>query len=202
MARRRQKHWGSEIADILVQLAGALDDLTPEQWETPSMCEGWRVRDAAGHIVYRIGTSTSRMLTTGSAAYFGKHLNPMRALDDLGAEASKAEPAELVSQIRHIAALKLGGQGRTGIGELTEAVVHSYDITRPLGIALEIEPRVSEAVVRARLLLLPPSLRGVTKRRTLHATDAGWRIGTGPDIEGTAQGITLFLFGRKPLPPT
>lgn len=30
--------------------AGLLRDLTPDQWETPTRCEGWRVADVAAHV--------------------------------------------------------------------------------------------------------------------------------------------------------
>ena len=33
-----------------VALADLLDTLTPEQWSTPSLCEGWTVRDVAAHL--------------------------------------------------------------------------------------------------------------------------------------------------------
>jgi len=32
------------------ELADFLDTLTPEQWETPSLCPGWTVRQAAAHV--------------------------------------------------------------------------------------------------------------------------------------------------------
>ena len=31
-------------------LADLLEPLTDEQWEAPSLCAGWRVRDVAAHI--------------------------------------------------------------------------------------------------------------------------------------------------------
>jgi len=193
------RSWGSEIASILVQTAGLLEDLPAEKWETASLCEGWSVRDVAGHILWRIGASTPRMLREGGGAYFGKHLNPMKAMDDLSVAAGRAEPVEIVRQIRHIAATKLAGEGRTGVSELTEALVHSYDIAWPLDVRLAIEPRVSHAVASARVRMpLPLSMRAAVAARTLRAADADWQIGTGPVIEGSAEAIVLFLFGRAP----
>jgi uncharacterized protein (TIGR03083 family) len=32
-------------------LAADLADLTPEQWETPSLCAGWSVHDVLAHMV-------------------------------------------------------------------------------------------------------------------------------------------------------
>src|SRR5215207_6816018 len=31
-------------------LADLLDELTPAEWEAPSLCSGWRVRDVAAHL--------------------------------------------------------------------------------------------------------------------------------------------------------
>jgi uncharacterized protein (TIGR03083 family) len=33
-----------------LSLADLLDDLSAEQWRTPSLCEGWTVRDVAAHL--------------------------------------------------------------------------------------------------------------------------------------------------------
>ena len=32
------------------ELADLLDDLSDAEWETPSLCAGWRVRDVAAHV--------------------------------------------------------------------------------------------------------------------------------------------------------
>src|SRR5512140_3753622 len=40
-------HVAAERRDI-VEL---LTDLRPEEWLTPSLCEGWRVRDVAAHLL-------------------------------------------------------------------------------------------------------------------------------------------------------
>ena len=41
--------WGY-IDEQRADLADFLDTLTPEQWETPSLCRGWTVRDVAAHV--------------------------------------------------------------------------------------------------------------------------------------------------------
>ena len=38
-------------------LADFLATLTPEQWEAPSLCEGWRVRDVVAHVMSFDGVS-------------------------------------------------------------------------------------------------------------------------------------------------
>jgi hypothetical protein len=34
------------------EFSAFLHTLAPEDWERPSLCEGWRVRDVVGHILY------------------------------------------------------------------------------------------------------------------------------------------------------
>src|SRR4051812_49336691 len=34
-------------------LADLLDELSEAEWETPSLCAGWRVRDVAAHVPWR-----------------------------------------------------------------------------------------------------------------------------------------------------
>lgn len=191
--------WGSEIADTLVQVSGVLESLPPDRWSEQSLCELWRVRDVAGHLVWRLGSSTTELLRSAAGAVLADPgRSPMRAIGDVSVATASADPEELVRRIRRIAALKLGGNGRTGVSELAEAVVHGYDITNPLGVRMQLEPRVTEAVARSRLPLLPLSARIVVARRSLVAIDDGWSVGTGPAIEGSAEAIVLYLFGRKP----
>ena len=38
-------------------LADLLETVTPEQWEAPSLCEGWRVRDVVAHVMSFDGVS-------------------------------------------------------------------------------------------------------------------------------------------------
>lgn len=194
--------WDAAIGGILVRLAGMLEELTPEQWESPSLCERWRVRDVAGHLVWRVGSPSGRMMASALGTMIGERVGPMRAFEVLADREAEADYATLVARLRRIAALKLSGTGRRGLGELTEVVVHGFDMAQPLGIDLAIEGSVTHAVAGAATRLLPFEKREVLRRRTLVAVDAGWRIGHGPEITGSAEAIVLYLFGRSALPGT
>ena len=39
------------IDDERAQLVELGESLTPEQWDAPSLCDAWRVRDVMGHLV-------------------------------------------------------------------------------------------------------------------------------------------------------
>lgn len=193
--------WGSEIADILVQTSGLLEALPEQRWEEPSLCERWRVRDVVGHLVWRLGTDTSAMATQVMHLMREARIGPVWAIDTLSVQAAQAPREELVASLRRVARDKLAGRGRAGISELSEALVHSYDITSPLGIPIEVEPHVSKAVARGRTKLVPTACAQVLRERRLRAVDAGWSVGRGGrSIDGTAQGVVLYLFGRTPLP--
>ena len=192
--------WDAAIGGILVRVAGMLEELTAEQWESPSLCERWRVRDVAGHLVWRVGSPSGRMMAGALGTMIGERVGPMEAFEVLAVHEAEADYATLVARLRHIAALKLSGVGRRGVGELTEVVVHGFDMAQPLGIDLAIDSSVTHAVARSATRLLPFAKREVLRRRTLVAEDAGWRIGRGPEITGTAEAIVLYLFGRSALP--
>ena len=44
-----EESWRAITAQRL-SLADLLEGLTDPQWDTPSLCEGWRVRDVAAHL--------------------------------------------------------------------------------------------------------------------------------------------------------
>jgi uncharacterized protein (TIGR03083 family) len=200
-----RRDFGEQIAHTLVQLAGVLEGLEPDEWGAQSLCERWTVRDVTGHIVWRVGGSYGEMLRTVLPMLT---LSPtsldslMDAVSRQEAEATSQE--QLVRRLRRIAALRLAGIGRTGLGDLVEVIVHTYDIVQPLGVPIDVDPDASRRVALRGLLLTSPDRRVVASRNTLYAADAGWSIGrrsggTGRVIEGTAQGIVLYLFGRRPL---
>jgi uncharacterized protein (TIGR03083 family) len=39
-----------------------LQTLTPEEWDTPSLCDGWRVRDVATHVHLLVTIKPLRVL--------------------------------------------------------------------------------------------------------------------------------------------
>jgi len=194
-------HWGGHIAATLLATADLLETLSPEQWEAQSLCGLWRVRDVAGHLVWRVGSSNRLLVGTASRAYFGHFVNPNRAIDVLSRAAAEAPVADLVARIREIADQKAAGHGRTGVSELTEAVVHGYDLARPLGITLSIAAAATGAVALRGSLLAPTEIKAVLRTRTLVATDAAWRVGRGRELLGTAEQFVPFIFGRGGLPP-
>jgi uncharacterized protein (TIGR03083 family) len=81
---------------------------------------------------------------------------------------------------------------------LGEAVIHSADIRRPLGIAHEYP---EEALNRVADFFRASNLIVGAKQRidglTLRATDTGWSTGSGPEVTGPHLSLILAMTGRS-----
>lgn len=194
---------GSQIAEALDMVGDGLDTLTAVQWASPSLCEGWSVKDTIAHLVWRVGTPSMRMATdVVRASVAGRHANPMESFDDIARGiADSGGTDELRRELRAIASEKAAGHGRTNIGELVEAVVHGYDALHTLGVRLPFPSDTTYRVAEASALKAPRAVRSVIRHRTLVAEDAGWKIGAGSEIVADAASVILFLNGRKAMQP-
>lgn len=194
---------GTQIANALNIVGDGLDTLTAVQWASPSLCEGWSVKDTIAHLVWRIGTPSIRLATDiVRASIAGRHANPMNSFDDIARGiADSGGTDELRRELRAIAVDKAEGHGRSNPGELVEAVVHGYDALHSLGIKLPFDPETTHTVATASALTASREVRAVLRNRTLVAEDAGWRIGNGSEILADAASVILFLNGRKAMQP-
>jgi uncharacterized protein (TIGR03083 family) len=174
-------------------LAADLAPLTDEQWATPSLCANWTVRDVLGHM-----TATAKMTPPkffGSFAAAGFRFNTMTA-KGVAAEATPSPAAGLANFRGHLKdTTHPPGPVESMLGE---AVIHSEDIRRPLGITREYP---SEALVRVAEFFHGSNLIVGAKQRiaglTLRATDTGWSTGTGPEVTGPQLSLILAMTGRS-----
>ena len=172
-------NWSRHRGTVLLDLAALLDGLAAEQWRLPALVAGTTVRDTVADLVWR--STTTRLSRLRSSRPAGQ------------------EPAELAAAVRTVATGDLAAASRRRLGELGDAVVAAYEIAAATGHPVTVDPVASGAVALARGLSGPVGIRAVTSERTLVATDAEWRVGRGPELEGTAAAIILYMFGRAPL---
>lgn len=83
---------------------------------------------------------------------------------------------------------------------LTDVMVHTQDIARPLGIEVpvapdEIDPVLTFAVGNRSNQLFVPSKR--YRKLRLIATDLKWKYGKGAEVEGPGLELLMALAGRK-----
>jgi uncharacterized protein (TIGR03083 family) len=174
-------------------LAADLQDLTAEQWATPSLCSPWTVRDVLAHM-----TSTA---TLTPPAFFAKLAGSgfnFDKLQEAGIAAQRGDsPATTMAHFEAVEASRKHPPGPTDTW-LGETIVHAEDIRRPLGIKHEYP---TEAVVRVANFFKGSNMLIGSKRRisglTLHATDADWSHGTGPEVAGPILSLVMAMTGRK-----
>ncbi len=175
----------SDLADLL---AG----LTAEQWDAPTLCTRWRVRDVAAHIV-----SYDRLGPVGLAGRFARGGFVPDRINEVGVqEHAHLSPDELLATFRdHLrpAGLTAGFGGRIG---LVDGLIHHQDIRRSLGLPREVpRDRLAAALPFARVA---PPIRAFSRARGLRlvATDLHWTSGSGPVVEGPAEPLLMAIAGR------
>jgi uncharacterized protein (TIGR03083 family) len=174
------------------ELADFLAGLTPEQWEHPTLCAGWRVRDVAAHVVSFEGM-TPRELT----ARFLKGRLQMDRINGLGVgDLADRSPEQLIALLRDNAEPRGMGAGFGGRVALTDNMIHQQDIRRPLGLARTIPlERLCAALDFVRY---SPTIRGAWRVRGLRliATDVDWSHGKGPEVRGPGEALLMVMAGR------
>ena len=187
---------------VLLEIAGMLDELSPEEWNAPALRAGWSVRDVVGELVWLAGSSSRQRAATVARRAFSDRSGLAAASDALVREHTDRTPANLVEAVRSLAVDDLASRGWHRVSALAPAVVAAFELAAATGRPTVVDPIASGAVALARSLSAPMPMRAVVTARTLVAADADWRVGRGPELEGTAAGIVLFLYGRASLTPS
>ena len=183
----------SLIARERAALADDLEGLTPEQWDTPSLCDGWTVRDVVAHM------TGSAMITP--PAFFGKIITSGFSLSrmqqkDIARERGDS-PADTLVRFRAQVHSTKHPPGPTE-SWLGEAYIHSEDVRRPLGIRHDYPTDGAEQV--AAFYKGSNLIVGAKKRIAglhLKATDADWSNGDGPEVTGPIMSLVMAMTGRK-----
>ncbi len=173
--------------------AAFLETLTPEQWDAPTLCADWRVRDVVAHVI-----SYDELDTRGLVARFAKGRFLPDRINAVGvAEYRTRTPEELVALLKKYADPRGLTAGFGGMIALVDGLIHQQDIRRPLGLPREVP---AERLVRTlRCALLVPQVRGFWRARGLRlvATDLDWSAGSGPEVRGPAEAILMAVVGRR-----
>lgn len=175
------------------EFASFLDGLTPQQWNSPTLCDKWTVREVAVHTV-----SYDELTTGGLVGRFLKgRLNTDR-INAIGvADYADRSADEIVALIRaHTEPHGLTG-GFGGKIALTDGMIHQQDIRRSLGLPRTIDSeRLRTALDFARFA---PTIRGAWRARgvRLVATDLPWSHGRGPEVRGSGEALLMAMAGRR-----
>src|SRR5205809_2643056 len=170
-----------------VEFAKLLRGLTADQWETPSLCAKWTVREAVIHIAVHSHTSGRERVRDG--------VRGLRRDEDPSMTKGRARSTdELIEYLESPA--RLGSSRFDILTQLSELVIHQQDVRRPLG-----SDRTIPADRLAVVLDFGVSPRGLTwtmafsrrraKELRLVATDVRWALGRGPEVRGPGEAILM-----------
>jgi uncharacterized protein (TIGR03083 family) len=180
---------------IHAERAALIDDLQnldEAAWTRPSLCQGWTVHGVLGHM-----TATAKMTPPKFFAKFagaGFNFNKMAARDV--SQETAHGPAATLADFRSLRSATNHPPGPVE-AMLGEAIIHSEDIRRSLGITRKYP---EDAVVRVAEFFKNSNLIVGAKNRIaglrLTATDAEWSHGTGPEVSGPILSLVLAMTGR------
>jgi len=183
-----------EVAAERNDLANLLETLTPEQWNAPTLCEEWTVRDVVGHLV--LGSSKIgfvRMMVDLAKAGF----NMNRMLATTGKEMGEKPTEDLLKGLRENIDAKNAPPMTKAEDVLCDTLVHAQDIRRPLGKPRQIPAeRVIEVLDRMKTLGYMGNKKRVAGLQ-LVADDMEWTYGEGPEVHGTGEALLMAMCGRK-----
>ncbi|MBL1079275.1 maleylpyruvate isomerase family mycothiol-dependent enzyme [Nocardia sp. 2] len=170
------------------ELVELLRTLTPEQWQTESLCAGWRISDVVAHLLYE---------ATPPARYVGELIRARGSVDRHNehyiARGRTMTTEELLAAYEATVDSGLAARWAPRIG-LADTMIHQQDIRRPLGATRRIPaPHLLTLLKHPDPTLHPrPRMRGLR----FHATDVDWQHGTGPLVQGPGEAIFMAVAGR------
>lgn len=172
-----------------------LADLKADDWERPTLCGNWKVRDVVAHLISMNEAGPLGFLqATASIHWFNSTGVKRRA---------SLTPDELLDRFEKVMGLRGLGRVVPPSAMLVEVLVHGQDIRRPL-------ERPRRIAAERLLVLLPRAVSlasyvpgfGFTGGRNrvrglqLRATDLDWTWGTGPEVSGPAEALLMAVLGR------
>ncbi|MFZ4586087.1 MAG: TIGR03086 family metal-binding protein [Acidimicrobiia bacterium] len=185
-----------EALDLAQQeFAARLAEVSPDQWDAPSVCTDWSVRDLVNHVV--AGCQMSALIARGGsrenaiALFQGSALgaDPLQQFTAAANDQAAAlrAPGALEATVQHpigdVTGMQLLG---FRIGDLT---LHSWDLARSIGADETLNPALVEAVYE-ELKPMEPIIGSIGV------------FGDGPsgtlDESAALQDRVLDLSGRRP----
>ncbi|MCI3273200.1 maleylpyruvate isomerase family mycothiol-dependent enzyme [Streptomyces cylindrosporus] len=173
-------------------LADLLEGLSPEEWETPTGCGDWRVRDVAAHLTIGARYPLTAVLREAARA----RGNFDRMIHDSALREARLPVADIVANLRSIVGSRRTAVMTTPRESLLDVLVHGQDIALALGRTREVPPEgARDAADRVWTMRIPPRPWPLPSSR-LVATDIDWSRGAGEEVRGPIAALLLLLTGR------
>ena len=175
-------------------LVDALEKLPDADWDKPSLCTGWTVREVVGHMIATANMTPPKFFAKLAASGFNFQSLTRK---DIAQVTTGRTDADLVELLRSRIDARTAPPG-PATSWLGETIVHGEDVFRALNgyrdHPVEHVAAVADFYRNSNLLIGAKNrISGVT----LRATDAGWQHGTGPEASGPLLALVLAMTGRK-----
>jgi len=183
----------SMVADELTRLADLLEGLPEAQWDTRSLCQGWRVREVIAHM-----TMAARYTDEEFAAELrAQDFDFTRLSDHLAGRDADLPTTALIDDLRSERMREWIPPGGGRRGALNHAVIHGLDAAVPLGLRRHVADETMRFVLDDLTRGAVHEYFGTDLRgRRLEAADLDWSYGEGTPLRGPAEDLALTLCGR------
>jgi uncharacterized protein (TIGR03083 family) len=189
----RTEAW-TAIDDHRRALVRLLEGVSEDEWDRPSLCERWTVRQVAAHVALQNSTWSAMPHAVLDVVRHGGMNGAIHAM----ACRHAALPVEVVvGEIRD----RIGVWRPLPTVSFHETAIdylaHGQDIAVPLGRSLEMPRELAVLAAdrvwsRSRMFHARRRLAG----RRLVADDAPWAVGQGLEVSGPISALLLLLTGR------
>jgi uncharacterized protein (TIGR03083 family) len=185
------------VAAEFRSLADLLDAASAAQWDTASLCAGWRVREVVAHMTMAARYSEEQFMAELKRCGF----DFTRLSNEIAARDASLPTDELIKNLRSEVMQRWAPPGGGYHGALNHVVIHGLDVTVPLGAA-RLAPDQTIRVILDDLTQGDVNARfGIDiAGRHLQATDLDWSFGQGAVLRGPAADLALVICGRS-VPP-
>jgi uncharacterized protein (TIGR03083 family) len=184
-----------EVRDEILDLAEHLDGLDDEQWNSPSLCALWRIRDVLAHVTAGAEGAFGFGAIFGGMFRHGFNYNRWVAVD--GQVRGQQDPGVVLKALRNAAANRKATPGARPVTGLAHVLIHGQDICRPLGITRDLPEAhlipVADFVTTSFIFHAKKRIAGFK----LTATDMDWSHGHGPEVLGPAEALVMMMAGRS-----
>lgn len=175
------------------RLADALDDLTAEEWATPSLCGAWTCHEVAAHLIVPFTLGLPAILV-GVARARG---NFDRANERFARDVAAAHPpAACVERLRANAEHRFTPPRLGPEAPLTDVVTHGGDLLQPLGRSVPVAPEAYAVALRfattRKLGFAGVDVSGLH----LVADDVEVQVGEGTTVSAPARSLLGVVQGR------
>ena len=187
------------VADERVALVDDLGGIDAKDWDSASLCDGWRIRDVVGHLIRLESVYRYLLPFWVGVPRYGFRINTYinrdarrradsRSPDELfGDFAATSYETTITARLHPWRAVPL-----------SEVIVHGQDIRRSLGIERTFAPeRLIEVaeLLKKRVGIIGRGGRPSNVR--FEATDVDWSWGKGDVVRLPMEQLVMRLAGRK-----